>query len=510
MRIHCAVRSACLTVFVVCFLFAVEFPANAQNENEPRFMPSPGAYGVGFTTTNLYDDSRGPTLNADPALQSTGRRIQMLEWYPADTDGKDMSILDYLKLNDSSGKTDWRRRDLPQDILKAFASSKLPMLAKLDASPKRERFPVLVYAPSLSASPVENVDLCEFLASQGYLVLASPSLGADTRLMTDDIDGLKSQARDISFLIDYARSQPNANLGSVAVIGYSWGGLANVYAATQDRRIKALVSLDGAIRYYVSLAWDSGIHPEQLTQPLLIFTQGYIALESDLVNALVSKGRPSLLSSWKHADVLKIEMASMQHSAFASTNLRNDAFWDQGLAQPGYDRGEAKASFTAVARYTLAFLNAYLKHDVGAQTFLKQTATANGVAKHLMYTDFSAATGLASTLEALRSELEKRGFSQGTQILAEALSTDPSFKVDEKALLAWGRGDLLDRGKLSEATEVFKLVVAMYPNSSTGYSSLADAYQRAGQKALAIENFKKALQLNPQNYFAMDQLKALN
>jgi tetratricopeptide (TPR) repeat protein len=311
-------------------------------------------------------------------------------------------------------------------------------------------------------------------------------------------------------LIDYARSQPEANVGAIAVIGYSWGGLANVYAATQDRRIKALVSLDGSIRYYVSVAWDSGIHPEQLTQPLLIFTQGYIALESDLVNGLVSKGRPSLLSSWKHADVYKVEMAAMQHSAFASMNLRKDAFRDQGLAQPGYDRDEAKASFTAVARYTLAFLNTSLKHDESAQLFLKQTPTANGVPKHLMYADFSGATGLASTLEALRSELEKRGFSQATQILAEAQRADPSFKVDEKALLAWGGGDLLDQGKLTEATEVFKLVVTMYPNSSTGYSSLADAYQRAGQKALAIENFKKALQLNPQNYFAMNQIKALN
>jgi len=503
-------RSASLIMFLGLFMFAGKFPANAQNEYEPRFMPAPGPYGVGFSSTNLYDDSRLPTSTTDAALKSNGRRIELLEWYPAETGGKDMGILDYLKFEGSPNQVDWRRRDVPEDLSKAFISSKLPMLAKLDAPIKRERFPVLVYAPSLSASPIENADLCEFLASHGYLVLASPSLGADTRLMTDDIDGLKSQARDISFLIDYARSQPNANLGSVAVIGYSWGGLANVYAATQDKRIKALICLDGSIRYYVSVAWDLGIHPEQLTQPLLIFTQGYIALESDLVNALISKGRPSLVSSWKHADVFKIEMAAMQHSAFASMNLRNDGFWDQGLAQPGYDRVEAKASFTAVARYSLAFLNSYLKADAGSRSFLKQTPTENGIPKHLMYADFSAASGLASTLEALRSELEKRGFSQSAQILAEAQNADPSFKVDEKALLAWGRGDLLDQGKLTEATEVFKLVVVMHPGSSNGYSSLADVYQRTGQKALAIENFKKALQLNPQNYFAMDQLKALN
>src|ERR1700676_4463832 len=227
-----------LVVFLGLFIFAVQFPANGQNENEPRFMPSPGPYRVGFTSTNLYDDSRRPTSTTDPASQSTGRRIELMEWYPAETGGKDMGILDYLKFEGTPTEIDWRRRDVPQEMLKAFASSKLAMLAKLDAPVKRKPSPVLVYAPSLSASPIENVDLCEFLASHGYLVLASPSLGAETRLMTDDIDGLKSQARDISFLIDYARSQPNANLRSVAVIGYSWGGLANVYAATQDKRIK--------------------------------------------------------------------------------------------------------------------------------------------------------------------------------------------------------------------------------------------------------------------------------
>jgi hypothetical protein len=192
-------RSALRIAFVVSFLFAVEFPANAQNESEPRFMPSPGPYGVGFTTTNLYDDSRPPTLKTDSSSQSSGRRIQVLEWYPADTGGKDMSILDYLRLADTSSETDWRRRELPEYLLKGLGSSKSSMLAKLDAAPKRERFPLLVYAPSLSASPVENADLCEFLASQGYLVLASPSLGADTRLMTDDIGGSRLKLATFRF-----------------------------------------------------------------------------------------------------------------------------------------------------------------------------------------------------------------------------------------------------------------------------------------------------------------------
>jgi len=150
--------------------------------------------------------------------------------------------------------------------------------------------------------------ICEFLASQGYMVLASPSVGRNTTLMTDDVDGLKSQARDILFLIDYAKGQPDADLEAVAVTGYSWGGLSNVYAATQDKRIKALVCLDGSIRYYVSVAWDAGIHPEQMTVPLLIFMQVYIALKAILLTPSLAKGvqawfrrgstRMSTRSSW--------------------------------------------------------------------------------------------------------------------------------------------------------------------------------------------------------------------
>ena len=39
-------RSTCLTLFVVFLLFALQTPAIAHRENEPRLMPSPGSYAV--------------------------------------------------------------------------------------------------------------------------------------------------------------------------------------------------------------------------------------------------------------------------------------------------------------------------------------------------------------------------------------------------------------------------------------------------------------------------------
>lgn len=51
-------------------------------------------------------------------------------------------------------------------------------LAVRDAAPASGSFPVVIYAPSYAESAHENLDLCEYLASQGYVVIASRSLGA--------------------------------------------------------------------------------------------------------------------------------------------------------------------------------------------------------------------------------------------------------------------------------------------------------------------------------------------
>ncbi|WP_263377257.1 dienelactone hydrolase family protein [Granulicella paludicola] len=81
-------------------------------------------------------------------------------------------------------------------------------------------FPVIIYAPSFSQVPWENADLCEYIASFGYTVLAVPAMGVGPE-STHDVAGTNEQARDISFLMDYAKSLPEADLSEVAVVGYT-------------------------------------------------------------------------------------------------------------------------------------------------------------------------------------------------------------------------------------------------------------------------------------------------
>ena len=68
---------------------------------------------------------------------------------------------------------------------------------------------------------------------------------------------------------------------------------------------------------------------------------------------------------------------------------------------------------------------------------------------------------------------------------------------------------LLQGGKVAEAIEIFKLNVEAYPDSWNAYDSLAEAYMTQGQKELAAKNYRRSVELNPENTAAIEALKKL-
>ncbi|MCP5049061.1 MAG: serine hydrolase [bacterium] len=81
-----------------------------------------------------------------------------------------------------------------------------------------------------------------------------------------------------------------------------------------------------------------------------------------------------------------------------------------------------------------------------------------------------------------------------------------SFRVRELNTLGY---QLLGINKVKDAVKIFKLNAAVYPQDSNVYDSLGEAYMKDGNKELAIKNYKKSLQLNPNNRNAVDMLKKL-
>jgi CubicO group peptidase (beta-lactamase class C family) len=68
---------------------------------------------------------------------------------------------------------------------------------------------------------------------------------------------------------------------------------------------------------------------------------------------------------------------------------------------------------------------------------------------------------------------------------------------------------LLGIKQIKAAIEIFKLNVEAYPESFNVYDSLGEAYMINGDDKLAIESYKKSLELNPQNINAVQMLKKI-
>jgi hypothetical protein len=68
---------------------------------------------------------------------------------------------------------------------------------------------------------------------------------------------------------------------------------------------------------------------------------------------------------------------------------------------------------------------------------------------------------------------------------------------------------LLAADKIEEAIAIFKLNISEHPKSSNVYDSLGEAYMKQGNKELAIKNYEKSIELNPNNENGKEKLKEL-
>ncbi len=111
-------------------------------------------------------------------------------------------------------------------------------------------------------------------------------------------------------------------------------------------------------------------------------------------------------------------------------------------------------------------------------------------------------------IDRLRVALEAQSFDKAIPIYQALHARDTGFTVAEPDLNRWGYRLLLS-GKGNDALEVFKLVVALHPDSGNAYDSLAGGYEALGDKIDAITNYKTSLKIDPTNTNAVERLHVL-
>ena len=122
----------------------------------------------------------------------------------------------------------------------------------------------------------------------------------------------------------------------------------------------------------------------------------------------------------------------------------------------------------------------------------------------------TAALGYAprKTLVEMLDEALTEGGADLAQKKYREFKNDPAnrYAAAEEPLLVAGQR-LLNEKKPEQALQLFRLVVEEYPHSFRGYFAVGVAHQLAGNRAEAVKNLERSLELNPKNYEAAQELR---
>ncbi len=99
--------------------------------------------------------------------------------------------------------------------------------------------------------------------------------------------------------------------------------------------------------------------------------------------------------------------------------------------------------------------------------------------------------------------------SQQDSSKAAAVKSEMKKNQYIKYILASSAFEQLHTNNISKAVDIFKLYIEFFPESSDGYDYLGEAYMENKQYQLALENYSKSVELNPQSINGKQRIKVL-
>lgn len=451
----------------------------------------PGPYPVGFTAATVVDTTRTIAAPKDylgrPHPDYGQRPIHVAIWQPAEStaSGVAMTWGDYLPLLawDTAPEIEGavRRQAAELQYIQTVTPLAGPpdpaamerllgerVWARRDARTAPGRFPALIYAPGMGYPAFDNSVLCEYLASHGYVVVASPSIGPSAGRMPGSAAGLEAQARDLEFLVGFVQGLPQVDPERIGTAGFSWGGLSSVLLALRNARVRAVISLDGVIRETESLALARrfpDFRPERLRVPMLVF-----APPAD--RATPGFADESALEQVRFAVVTRAAVPGSDHHDFGSMSslLRR-------ASQPGKGRdwAPATAGYEAICELTREFLDVHLKG--GGAAALRPDSAAARLCKVSTRLPQKAPPTAAEFLEILETD----GPGRATVVVRAVAKEQPNAAAQLEGTVIQAGYELLFAGRPQDAIAVMALGVEIAPESFNASDSLGEAYLTAGE-----------------------------
>jgi dienelactone hydrolase len=500
-----------LKLIVACgfMMAAARSVASAQTVTSPLWADlKPGPYRVGFRSYWTRDRSRswraalgpdGTRLPIDPA-----RPIRINIWYPATSDrsGAAMLFRDYLGSARTAGFEEDEKRVRTDDLgsfgsggirgLMASDSSfnrlmQTPMVARRDARMLSGKFPVVFYSLGQGDYTQENIPLCEYLASRGYIVLSVPQLGTSPRrsvMFIHDPPSYDGQVRDLAFALGSVLSDfPSADRGKIGAVGMSMGGVyALLLAVRYLGAIQSVVGLDPSFMDsqppYVYKYWEAPeFDPARFRGNLLALYKGG------------DQPRPPIVDSLRYSNRTLVRVPRAVHADFNAypvyTARAQSAELDT-FALARRSRRDALRTFVSVSRYVACYLDSTLARR--AKNFVSCDEIPDASTERL-------AAASTPTEEELYDLLHSSGNQSALAALDRARLSGASLPL-RKSVMIRIANELGYANHLRESAEYADLAATAFPDAEM-YERAGDAWANAGDKSRALAEYRHAETLEP-------------
>ena len=461
-------------------------------------------YNVGFRYYKEYDTTRLYIYNQDTIF----RPMLINFWYPSKEESEKDKMnykqyIDLISIREDFSKTKDIIDSDSYNFLNAYAEYakktykiglnintqqilESPVKASLNLPIEKGEFPLIIYAPSNSKSPLQNHIICEYLASHGFYVISVSSAGSNSIERKDLEKSILAQVEDMEFILDYLENSIKINYSNVGLLGFSTGGLATSIFQMKHNNTKAIFSMDGSHEYslYLSLSKLKDYNIDKTEIPYF------------LVGNHNSQSIYPYFNSIKSKNKFFFRMEYITHFGFVS-------FWTYfDNCNPDIIEHNYSISYQFICESALTFFDATLNQNKKSNNdLLNLSSQKNNYAVHERL-DYSQATKLLNTF------LQENIDSAISMYKNNKAINFNKYDYNEKEISVLGRMILDYDSGASE--KLFLFNQEEYPDSWHVYFDLAYSYKIKGDIDLAKKTLLKAQEKEPGNKDVRDLLKELD
>lgn len=449
------------------------------------------SYQVGFKYYKIYDKSRSYVVNDD----TISRPLLIHFWYPSNEKNQKDSYsfknyIDLISLREDFNKPAAEVDEYSTNFINAYVGfAKLnlgidttlttektlgcpvPATYGIALAKSKEKFPLLIYAPSNSKSAVQNHLICEYLASHGFMVIAVGSAGENSINRKNDVKSILAQVDDMEYMLNYFEDSLKIKYSGLGLMGFSTGSLANVIFQMKNENVKAAFSMDGSQEYghYNTIFTAEDFNLKKTNVPYCFLVNNYKNFSIyPFYNSIVSKEKQMF------------RMPYIDHNGFVS-------FWRFfDLCSAQNSTSKFCTSYDYISTAALTFFNAYLKP------------------KHVANSKSELSFQTNEYIESIAAENSKIA-QLGNIILSDGVDAANEFLNRNQDVFTDKENEINILSKMFRDTDPDAAInlllynAKMHPNSWQTQFELGTTYKLNKELTLAKEHLLKAHELNPEN-----------